>query len=142
MMRVLLAVQQDGLRSALRFVLEQECGMELVGTVADAPSLYAACMEVVPDVLLVDWDLPGLQKGHRDPRGDRSLSRLYAAAPGLQVIVLGGRPETRAAAMAAGAHRFVSKADPPDRLIAALRSAQGNAPQAGSAPCPEDASPA
>jgi DNA-binding NarL/FixJ family response regulator len=118
MMRVLLAVEQEGLRSALRLVLEEEAGMELVGAVSDAPALQDACHELAPDVLLVDWDLPGLQ---RDQRGGRSLSRLYAAAPTVQVIVLGGRPDLRAAAMAAGAHRFVSKADPPEKLIAALR---------------------
>ncbi|MGL4650389.1 MAG: response regulator [Caldilineaceae bacterium] len=126
MMRVLLAVEQDGLRSALHFVLEQESGMQLVGLVADAAALQSACADLLPDVLLVDWDLPGLQREHRDQRGDRTLGRLYAAAPLLQVIVLGGRPEVRAAAMAAGAHRFVSKTDPPEKLIAALRLA-GNA---------------
>lgn len=157
-MRVLLAVDQDGLQSALRLVVEQESGLELVGVVGDAPALHSACAAVLPDLLLVDWDLPGLQHdlrqsdrpGEHAPHppaesvehgerresvrdsaraglhGERSLRRLYAVAPLLQVIVLGGRPEVRAAAMAAGAHRFVSKTDPPEKLMAALHSIQGS----------------
>lgn len=125
MMRVLLAVEQDVLRSALCFVLEQESGMVSVGAVSDTEALQAACVELTPDVLLLDWELPLLQRDLRNQRGDRSLSRLFAVAPALRVIVLGGRPEARAAAMAAGAHRFVSKADPPEKLIAALRSLNG-----------------
>jgi CheY-like chemotaxis protein len=37
------------------------------------------------------------------------------------VIVLSGRPEVRQAALAAGAEAFVSKADAPQQLLAALR---------------------
>ena len=125
MMRVLLAVEQDVLLSALSLVLEQECGMAPVGAVSDAEALLAACTELAPDVLLLDWELPLLQRDHRNQRGDRSLSRLFAAAPALRVVVLGGRPEARAAAMAAGAHHFVSKTEPPEKLIAALRSLNG-----------------
>jgi DNA-binding NarL/FixJ family response regulator len=36
------------------------------------------------------------------------------------VIALSGRPEARQAALAAGANDFVSKSDPPDRLLAAI----------------------
>lgn len=125
MMRVLLAVEQDVLLSALRLVLEQECGMAPVGAVSDADALLTACAELAPDVLLLDWELPLLQRDHRNLRGDRSLGRLFAAAPALRVVVLGGRPEARAAAMAAGAHRFVSKTEPPEKLIAALRALNG-----------------
>jgi CheY-like chemotaxis protein len=36
------------------------------------------------------------------------------------VIALSGRPEARQAALLAGADSFVSKADPPDRLLVAI----------------------
>jgi len=39
------------------------------------------------------------------------------------VITLSGRQETRIAALAAGADAFVSKEDPPERLLAAVRNA-------------------
>jgi CheY-like chemotaxis protein len=48
---------------------------------------------------------------------------LRELCPGLPVIVLSGQPEVRRTALAAGADAFVSKADPPEQLLAALRSA-------------------
>jgi DNA-binding NarL/FixJ family response regulator len=42
--------------------------------------------------------------------------------PNLLVVVLSGRPEVRREALAAGADAFVSKVDPPERLLAALHA--------------------
>jgi CheY-like chemotaxis protein len=42
-------------------------------------------------------------------------------APRPPVIVMSCRPESESAALAAGAEGFVSKADPPGALLAALR---------------------
>jgi DNA-binding NarL/FixJ family response regulator len=38
------------------------------------------------------------------------------------VIALSGRSEARLAALSAGADAFVSKGDPPERLLAAIRA--------------------
>lgn len=127
MMRVLLAVEPDRLRSALRFVVEHESGIQLVASVADAASLLELCSESSPDVALIDWELPGLTHA---ARGAVTLGRLLAAHPALHVIVLGGHLEDRAAALAAGAHQFVSKSEPPERLLAALHSTNGAGPSA------------
>ena len=40
----------------------------------------------------------------------------------MSIIVLSGRPEYRKNAIAAGADAFVSKVDPPDRLLDAISS--------------------
>jgi hypothetical protein len=50
------------------------------------------------------------------------LSLLRGACPDLCVIALSGRPEARQAAIYAGADAFVSKADPPERLLMTIRS--------------------
>ena len=50
------------------------------------------------------------------------LSALRQACPGLHVIVLSARAEAYRAALDAGADDFVSKVDPPERLLAAIRS--------------------
>jgi CheY-like chemotaxis protein len=67
-----------------------------------------------PDIILLDWELPGLQGGD-------ALSTLRAHRPQLKVIALSGRPEARSAALAAGMNAFVSKGDPPEQLLAAVR---------------------
>jgi hypothetical protein len=48
------------------------------------------------------------------------LPKLKEIRPGLHVIVLSARPEVRQKALASGADIFVSKMDPPDRLLTAL----------------------
>jgi DNA-binding NarL/FixJ family response regulator len=122
-MRVLLADDQPTLRSAVRLLLEQEPDVNIVQEVADTESLLALAAESHPDLVLLDWELPGLT-GASAARS--VLNALYASCPNLQVIVFSGRPEAGRNALAAGASIFVSKADPPEHLLAALRSAKGD----------------
>ena len=117
-MRVLLADDQPTLRSAVRFLLEQEPDVTIVAEATDVATLRAHTAELHPDLLLLDWELPGLNTtGSERP----VINSLYASCPNLHIIVLSGRPEAGRHALAAGASDFVSKADPPERLLAALR---------------------
>ena len=114
-MRVLLADDQAWLRSAVRLLLEQEPDIEVVGEAAEANVLISIVEAVAPDLLLLDWELPGTRTG-----GERLLRRLHTCCPHIAVIVLSGRPEAAARALDAGADYFVSKAEPPDSLLAAI----------------------
>jgi two-component system response regulator DesR len=121
-MRVLLADGKPALRSALRLLLEQEADVNIVAEVADADTLLAAMGEVQPNLILLDWELPGLQGAGV---ASSVFSALNACCPDVRIIVLSGRPEAGRPALAAGANGFVSKADPPERLLAALHHAKG-----------------
>ena len=112
-MRVLLADDQTRVRSALRLLLEQEPGLSVVGEAAEAEDLLAQVEATQPDLVLLDWELPGL-------RTDDWLSVIRALCPQLKVIALSGQPEARRAALSAGADAFVSKGEPPERLLAAV----------------------
>lgn len=112
-LRVLLADDQLAVRSALRLVLEQEPDVVVVGEVAEAARLLAEVTLSQPDLLLLDWELPGL------PAADL-LAALQALCPGIQVVALSGRPEAREPALKTGARAFVSKGDPPERLLAII----------------------
>ena len=59
-MRVLLADDHPRVRSALRLILEQEPNFQVVGETADATGLLLAVNEKAPDLVLLDWELPGL----------------------------------------------------------------------------------
>lgn len=120
-MRVFLADDQAGLHSALRLLLEQEPGMELVGEATHADGLLSSVLATRPDLLLLDWELPELRATEG---GRKLLAVLHASLPSLHVVVLSGRPESNRSALAAGADSFVSKADPPENLLTALRSAR------------------
>jgi DNA-binding NarL/FixJ family response regulator len=121
-MRVLLADDQPTLRSAVRLLLEQEPGVNIVAEVADSDTLLALTADTHPDLVLLDWELPGLN-GASTARS--VLNALYSSCPNVTVIVFSGRPEAGRHALAAGASTFVSKADPPEHLLAALRQVKG-----------------
>ena len=120
-MRVLLADDQSKVRSALRLVLEQQPGIHVLGEAVDTTGLLDWVTVTCPDLVLLDWELPGLEAdGPSTGSGQRLLSTLRELCPCLAVIALSGRPEARRAALDAGADAFVSKGDPPERLLAAV----------------------
>jgi DNA-binding NarL/FixJ family response regulator len=114
-MRILIADDWANVQVALRVMLEQQPGFEVVGEVVDAEELSAWVEAACPDLLLLGWELPGLA-------GVDLLPALRRACPNLLVIVLSGRWGARQAALAAGADAFVSKVAPPERLLAAILS--------------------
>jgi DNA-binding NarL/FixJ family response regulator len=115
MIEILLADDQPQVRSALRLLLEQQPDIHVLGEAVDAQDVLDWPSATCPDAVLLDWELPGLQGGN-------ALATLRARRPQLKVIALSGRPEARDAALAAGMDAFVSKGDPPEQLLAAVRS--------------------
>jgi len=113
-MRILLADDQAKVRSALRLLLEEQADLQVLGEAVDTTGLLDWVNVVCPDVLLLDWELPGSQPGAR-------LAALRARCPGMMVIAMSGRPEARRQALAAGVDAFVSKGDPPEALLRTLR---------------------
>lgn len=112
-MRILLADSQPRVRFALRVLLERQPGVQVVGEAVDAAELLAQAAATRPDLVLLAWELPGLAAVDL-------LSALRKVWPEASVIALSGRPGARRAALAAGADAFASKADPPERLLAAI----------------------
>lgn len=117
-MRIVLADDQARVRSALSLLIDQENGFLVVGEAEDAQSMLVCAQRLHPDLVLMDWELPGLDEAHK-------LNPLCAAAPGVKVIALSGQPDKRGAALKDGAIAFVAKTDPPDVLLAALYFAHG-----------------
>ncbi len=114
-MRIILADNQPKVRLAMQLLLGQEEERSVVGEAANAEGLFAQIEKTSPDLVLLDWDLPGV------PMVDL-LSALNNTYPALSVIALSWRLEMEYAALDAGADAFVSKADPPEQLLAAIAS--------------------
>ena len=112
-MRILLADDQPRVRFALRVLLERQPGLEVMGEAVDVDDLLCQAEQSCPDLVLLGWELPGWA-------ADDSLSTLRRVCPDVCVIALSGRPEARRAALTAGADAFISKSDPPERLLAAI----------------------
>jgi DNA-binding NarL/FixJ family response regulator len=117
-MRILLADDQAEVRSALRLLLEHGLSHQVVGEVREGSSLLEKVQQARPDLLLVDWELPG-------PPVARLLRGLYSERPELKIIVLSGYMEAQQASLDAGASGFVFKGDSPSHLLALLHAMNG-----------------
>lgn len=113
-MRVLLADDQPQVRSALRLFLEQDDVWQVVAEAANSESLLAQTQTSQPDLVLLDWELPGMST-------IELLAQLRHCLPHLFVIVLSSRFEARQAALEAGSDAFISKSSPPRQLLATLQ---------------------
>lgn len=124
--RVLLVEDNDVYRSTLELLLAQQAGIEVVGAVADGPAGVSAAAELEPDVVLMDFRLPGLD-------GAEATAALKTARPDAIVICLTAEAseDDRVAVLAAGASALVEKggttAHLADAVRSALRDARGRA---------------
>ena len=118
--RILIADHQSAVRSAVRMLLEERLELDVVGEAADGQELATQIEHLQPDVILLDRDLPGWT-----PTDLSEAFRDLERRP--RTIILGTHPETGQMAWAAGADAFVSKGDPPKKLLTAIRvlSAEG-----------------
>ena len=112
-MRVILADDKAKVRSALRLLLEQQPGIDILGEAVDSTGLLDWVKVVCPDLVLLEWELPGLPAA-------ALLPLLQYHCPGVRLMIMSSRPEVRREALEAGADVFMSKGDPPERLLMAL----------------------
>jgi DNA-binding NarL/FixJ family response regulator len=122
--RVVLADDDARLRAGLSMVLATAPDLEVVGEAADGLSAVATAVRLVPDVVLMDIRMPGID-------GIEATRRLRARAPQVAVLVLTTFHDEAYVeqALAAGAAGFALKRSAPERLLDAVRSAAaGDAP--------------
>jgi len=115
-MHVLVADGHTQVRWALRTAIKEAFDLVVIDEALDAQTLLAQARILEPDLVLLEWELPGL------PVGPALVAALHALTPGCRVAVLSRLPEARQAALAAGADLFVSKSAAPQQLLAALRT--------------------
>ena len=120
-MRILLADDQPKVRFALRVLLKRQSGLQVVGEAIEAQDLLEQTAQLSPDLILLGWELPGCSTTDL-------LPSLRSLCPSLVIIALSGRLEARQMALDCGADAFVSKSDPPDRLLAAIEACCNDAP--------------
>ena len=112
-MRIVLADDQSKVLFALNTLLARYPDLVIAGEASNASELMLLISETKPDLIILDWQLPGLKHVG-------CLSEIRERLPGLIVIALSGRPELSHSALDAGADAFVSKIDPPERLIGTI----------------------
>ena len=113
-MRIFIADADQETRMGLQMRLNLEPGMPVVGLAVGAESLLAQLAGSEADVLILDWQLPGL------PITD-VIAQVKTPGQAPQIVVLANRSEVKREAMAAGADAFFAKTWPIDRLLAVLQ---------------------
>jgi two-component system response regulator DesR len=116
MVRLLLADDQELIRSALAVMLDLEEDFEVVATVGRGDEVVAAAKAHHPDIALLDINMPGID-------GLAAASVLAQEVPQCRSLILTtfGRPGYLRRAMESGACGFVVKDAPPEQLADAIR---------------------
>jgi two-component system response regulator DesR len=116
MVRVLVAEDMRILRDTLVAVLNLEDDLEVVAEVAAGDRIVPAALEHLPDVAVVDIDLPALD-------GLTAAAELHEKIPACRVLVLTGlgRPGDLRRALAGHVSGFMLKDAPSEELVAAVR---------------------
>jgi DNA-binding NarL/FixJ family response regulator len=114
MIDIILADDQFEVREALKCLLECQPDIHLASEAMSADELLMQLSLVCPDIVLFDWELP-------ESTGGALVSHMRALCPSVRLVAWSSRPEACREALQAGAHGFVSKGDPPERLLYAIR---------------------
>jgi DNA-binding NarL/FixJ family response regulator len=113
-------------RGALAALLSGN-GFEVLGEAGDGIEAIAKATQLQPDLVLLDLSMP-------DMDGLQALPLVRSAAPDCEVVVLtASESESNLlGAIRAGAAGYLLKSEPPERIVAFLRSvAQGEAALSG-----------
>jgi DNA-binding NarL/FixJ family response regulator len=104
MHRLVIVEDQTAIREMLAELLARDKSYILVGQCGDGQAGLKMCLELKPDVMVLDAKLPGLN-------GVELLRRLSKRLPGIRVLVFSGHenPVVVRQMLEAGAHGFVEK---------------------------------
>ena len=116
MLRILIVDDQKSIRETLKTVLESEPDLEVVATADEGSNALALAKELMPDLMLVDLEMPGID-------GLELTRNIYRDFPSIKVIVLSmhERDDYIQQALQAGAMGYFLKNTPAEDLKEAIR---------------------
>ena len=116
--RVYLVDDQASVRRGLKMRLQLEADMAVVGEASDGAAALAAIPSLQPDVMVLDYEMPGMN-------GLATLHSLTDSRSEVSVVMLSIHDNdiVKREAARAGAFAFVAKHEAGDRLLDAIRSA-------------------
>jgi len=116
--RIVLIEDNDVFRQALELLLELRGEIEILAAERDGERAVALCREHRPDVILLDYRLPGLD-------GVQVARLVRENCPEVAVVVLTAAAQEREieALLETGAVACVGKHEPLDEIVGAIRRA-------------------
>jgi DNA-binding NarL/FixJ family response regulator len=117
MIRVVIADDQTVIREGLKFILEQDKDIKVIGCVGNGSEAYSMCEEYKPDVILMDIVMPVCD-------GVEGTRLIKESCGGTKVLILTtfNDDEKIAEALKNGADGYVLKDIDSDELILTIRS--------------------
>jgi len=118
MIGVLIVDDHQVVRQGLRFLLEHEDGIQVIGEAADGPSAIQSVRALEPTVVLLDLFLPGQD-------GIGVLAQIKQDRPATEVLMLTSSQDDQhlLAAVRAGALAYLPKTAGVDQVVASVRAA-------------------
>ena len=115
--KVLVADDQSMVRAGFRMLLSDEADIDVVAEATNGKEAVEKAARFAPTVILMDIRMPELD-------GLEATRRILAADPNARVLILTtfDLDEYVYEALASGASGFVLKDDPPEQLLAAIRT--------------------
>ena len=116
--RILLVEDNDVFREALELLLGMRSDVQVVGAVGDGAAAVSAAVEHRPDVVLMDYRLPGLD-------GIQATAQVVEAVPQVAVVALTASADDaeREALVEAGAVMCLNKDQELDDIVGAILQA-------------------
>jgi DNA-binding NarL/FixJ family response regulator len=116
--RVLVCDDVEAFRALMRYTLQEDPGIEVVGEAADGVAAIDAAERLQPDVVLLDLTMPILD-------GIDAIAGMLECAPGTRVVALSGWGADRMAeaALEQGAVAYLEKTDDVQAIRAAVHAA-------------------
>lgn len=114
--RVVLADDQAVVRDGLALLLSASADVEVVAVAPDGEQALSRCLELRPDVALLDLRMPHMT-------GAQATAALASAAPEIAVLILTTFADDDAVlpALRAGARGYLTKDTTGEELVAAIR---------------------
>ena len=116
--RVLVCDDVEAFRALMRYTLQEDPGIEVVGEAGDGMAAIDAAERLQPDVVLLDLTMPVLD-------GIDAIPAVLQRAPATRIVALSGWGADRMAdaALELGAVAYLEKSDDVMAIRAAVRGA-------------------
>jgi DNA-binding NarL/FixJ family response regulator len=118
--RILVVDDHPIVRDGLVAMLGTQPDFEVIGEVGSGPEAVRRALDRLPDVMLLDMELPGLD-------GVEVIRRVRERAPGVRIVVFTAfdRDEQIAGAIRSGAEGYLLKGTPREEVFRAIRLVHG-----------------
>jgi DNA-binding NarL/FixJ family response regulator len=116
--RVFLCDDVEAFRALMRFTLEEDPSIRVVGEAADGEEGVEGVARLQPDVVLLDLSMPALD-------GMEAIPAMRERSPRTRIVALSGFGADRMAepVLARGAHAYLEKGEDVSAIRAAIRDA-------------------